>query len=76
MPLTTTQIRYLREAQNQPLGVPGQGLRDGLPHKGAVPLVVVRGLMQKGYVDPLTGAITEKGRGALLRDPQAASEQL
>lgn len=74
MPLTTTQIRYLRAAETQPLGAFGQKLRDGLPHKGAPAYSVVHGLMQKGLVDKESGAITQKGRGALLRDPQATSE--
>lgn len=74
MPLTVTQIRFLRAAQEQPLGALEAGLRDGLPHKGAVAHVVFRGLVKKGLLDP-SGSLTQKGKGALLRDPQASSEQ-
>lgn len=74
MPLTITQIQFLRAAEQQPLGAFGQKLRDGLPHKGAPAYSVVRALTRKGLVDE-TGAITQKGRGALLRDPRASSER-
>lgn len=75
MPLTVTQIRFLRAAQEAPLGALEAGLRDGLPHKGAVAHVVVRGLIKKGLLSAY-GEITQKGRGTLMRDPQASSEAL
>lgn len=78
MPLSMTQIRFLRAALEAPLMSepwPDAGIvpRSGLPVAGAAARAVINTLLQRGLINA-HGAITLQGRGALLRDPQATSE--
>jgi len=77
MPLTKAQIAVLRHASEFSVWESQEGdvtkHHQFLPYKGAPAKKIIAMLLSRGWLDA-SGRITQSGRGKLLTDPVATSE--